>query len=60
MIPQKNRNIDLWNKIAQKLTHAPVNTLSSTKEPRKYNGEKTASSISVSGKTGELHVKESK
>ena len=29
-----------------------------TKEARKYNGEKTASSISGAGKTGQLHVKE--
>ena len=33
-------------------------TLSMTKEARIYNGEKTASSISGAGKTGELHVKE--
>ena len=29
-----------------------------TKEARIYNGEKTVSSISDGGKTGELHVKE--
>ena len=28
-----------------------------TKEPRIYSGEKTASSISGAGKTGQLHVK---
>ena len=28
------------------------------KEERIYNGEKTASSISGAGKTGQLHVKE--
>ena len=28
-----------------------------TKEARIYNGEKTASSISGAGKTGQLHVK---
>ena len=28
-----------------------------TKEARIYNGEKTASSISDAGKTGQLHVK---
>ena len=28
------------------------------KEARIYNGEKTASSISGAGKTGQLHVKE--
>ena len=30
-----------------------------TKEARIHNGEKTASSINVVGKTGQLHVKES-
>ena len=29
-----------------------------TKEARTYNGEKTASSISGTGETGQLHVKE--
>ena len=29
-----------------------------TKEARIYSGEKTVSSISASGKTGQLHVKE--
>ena len=33
-------------------------TLSLKKEARIYNGEKTASSISGAGKTGQLHVKE--
>ena len=28
-----------------------------TKEARRYNAEKTASSISGAGKTGQLHVK---
>ena len=32
--------------------------LSLIKEARIYNGEKTASSISGTGKTGQLHVKE--
>ena len=32
--------------------------LSSKKEAKPYNGEKTASSISGAGKTGQLHVKE--
>ena len=32
-------------------------TLSLTKEARIYNGEKTVSSISGAGKTGQLHVK---
>ena len=29
-----------------------------TKEAKIYNGEKTVSSISAAGKTGQLHVKE--
>ena len=29
-----------------------------TKEARIYNGEKTVSSISGAGKTGQIHVKE--
>ena len=33
-------------------------TLFLIKEARKYNGEKTASSIGGAGKTGQLHVKE--
>ena len=33
-------------------------TLSLIKETRIYNGEKTASSISGAGKTGQLHVEE--
>ena len=33
-------------------------TLSLIKEARIYNGEKTASSVSGAGKTGQLHVKE--
>ena len=43
---------------AQKQTHAHMVTLSLIKEARIYNGEKTASSISGAGKTGQLHVKE--
>ena len=55
----KNRNVDQWNKIeAQKQAHAPLGTLSLTKEARIYNGAKIASSISGTGKTGQLHVEE--
>ena len=35
-----------------------MDTLSLIKETRIYNGEKTDSSISGAGKTGQLHVKE--
>jgi len=31
---------------------------STTKEERIYNGEKSVSSISGTGKTGQLHIKE--
>ena len=34
-----------------------MGNLSMTKEARTYNGEKTASSISSAGKTGQLHAK---
>ena len=55
----KNRNVDQWNKIeAQKQAHAPLGTLSLTKEARIYNGAKIACSINGAGKTGHLHVKE--
>ena len=45
-------------KRTQRLAHASMGTLFLTKEARIYNGAKTASSISGSGKTGQLHVKE--
>ena len=55
----KNRNVDQWNKIeAQKQAHAPLGTLSLTKEARIYNGAKTASSLNGARKTGQLHEKE--
>ena len=55
----KNRNIDQWNRIeSPEQNHAHMVTLSLIKEARVYNGEKTASSISGAGKTGQLHVKE--
>ena len=53
----KNRNIDQWNKI-ESLEINPHTYGQLTKEARVYNGEKTVSSISGAGKTGQLHVKE--
>ena len=38
--------------------HAPMDTLSLTKEARIYNGEKTNSLTSGAGKTGQPLVKE--
>ena len=40
------------------ITHASMSTFSLTKEVRIYNGEKTVSSRSGAGKSGQLHVKE--
>ena len=39
-------------------THAPMGTLSLTKEARIYNGEKTISLTSGAGKTGQPLLKE--
>ena len=51
--------IGQWNKIESlEVNHALMGTLSLAKEERIYNGEKTASSISGAGTTGQLHVKE--
>ena len=43
---------------AQGYTHVPMDTLSSTKEARIYNGKKTTSLTSGAGKTGQPLVKE--
>ena len=54
---QKYRSMEQDRKPRDKPTHIR-STLSLIKEARIYSAEKTASSISDSGKTGQLHVKE--
>ena len=55
----KNRNIDNGKRQkALRKIHTPMGTLSLTKEAKIYRGDKTVSSISGAGKTGQLCVKE--
>ena len=54
----KSKNIDQWNKIAQRCIQTPIDTLSLTKEAKIYNGEETISLTSGAGKTGQPPVKE--
>ena len=54
---QKHRSMLQDRKPRDKPTHS-MDTLSLIKEARIYSGEKTASSVSGAGKTGQLHVKE--
>ena len=54
---QKHRSVEQDRKPRDKPTHLWSTNLW-TKEARIYNEEKTASSRSGAGKTGQLHVKE--
>ena len=54
----KTRNTDQWSRIeSPEINPHTYGQLPMTEEARIYNGEKTVSSISGAGKTGQLHVK---
>ena len=49
----KDRNIDQWKKEIESPEINPMDTLSLTKKATIYNGEKTVSSTSSAGKSGQ-------
>ena len=54
----KDRNTDQWNKIeSPEINPCTFGHLTLVKEAKIYNGEKTISSTSGAGKTGQPHVK---
>ena len=55
---QKYRSMEIEKQKAHRYIHAPVDTLSLTKEARIYNGLKTISLTGGAGKTGQPLVKE--
>ena len=58
MVVAQRQNIDQWNKIeSPEINPCTFGHLTLVKEAQIYNGEKTISSTSGAGKTGQPHVK---
>ena len=54
----KSRSIDQWNRIEKQVLNPSTSGQITTKMKRLYHEEETISSISGSGKTGQLYIKE--